>query len=417
MKNITLPTRLITAAVLTSAILACAPRALAQTERVVYTFKNPSSGLNPWGGVTLDKAGNIYGVTYSGGLYGGGTVYKLSASKNGTRVETVLHSFNPSGGDGSGPNGTLIIDASGNLYGTTYSGGKDTCMPSYDVHGCGIVFKLIPRPNGTWVEQILHKFDAGDVDGMNPSAGLLSDAAGNLYGTATYGGSNGVGMVFELTHGTWTEKILFNLSNSAGANPVAALTSDASGNLYGTASQGGTESAGTVFELTPTIAGEWNGIVLHNFGIGYDGYYPESGVTFDSAGNLYGTTFLAGSDGYGIVYELTPSADGTWTETIIHNFTGNTGDAAQPGPGMLVFDSSGNLYGASGTGGHAFSGAVFEFSPSAGGVWTEKLLYSFRAGPGGAYPSSAVTLDSAGNIFGTTGTEGGSNKSVYEVVP
>jgi uncharacterized repeat protein (TIGR03803 family) len=420
----------ITIAILTSATLAYAPHATAQQERVLHTFTDRIGGLEPWGGLVFDKAGNIYGVTLEGGQFGDGTVFKLTIEANNVPVESVLHSFQLGGQDGLDPYEGPIFDASGNLYGTTYNGGNRPCTTYSGTHGCGTVYELIPQPDGTWTEQILHHFTGGDGDGANPYAGLVFDAAGNLYGTTYHGGNRkecgkaGCGTVFELSpdaDGTWQEKIIFNFYPLAGTNPVAALTLDASGNLYGTTEYGGTGYNGTVFELTPPTSGEtsgeWNETILHSFAFGTpDGADPESGVTFDSSGNLYGTTFLGGDQGYGTLYELTPSGGGTWTETILHNFQGNFSDAAQPGPDKLVFDSAGNLYGASGTGGSSFQGAVFQFSPSAGGGWTESILHSFAPGPGGYYPSSSVILDSAGDIYGTTGTYGGTNKSVYEIV-
>jgi uncharacterized repeat protein (TIGR03803 family) len=353
-------------------------------------------------------------------------VFKIAIETNGGAVESVLHSFKPGGKDGSSPNGSLILDAAGNLYGTTYTGGGRPCTYYLGTRGCGTVYELIPQLDGTWTEQILHEFTGGAGDGSNPKAGLIFDAAGNLYGTTYYGGSRkecgkeGCGTVFELmpgADGTWQEKIIFNFYPLAGTNPVAALTLDASGNLYGTTVGETRGSNGTVFELTPSTSGEWNETVLHSFAFGTpDGADPESGVTFDSAGNLFGTTFLGGDAGYGTLYEVTPSGGGTWTETIIHNFEGNFSDAAQPGAGKLVLDSAGNLYGASGTGGSSFQGAVFQFSPTADGDWTESILHSFAPGPGGYYPSSNVILDSAGDIYGTTGAYGGTDKSVYEIV-
>jgi uncharacterized repeat protein (TIGR03803 family) len=426
MKSNMLSTIFVTTTVLTSAILACAPRATAQTEQVVYTFTNPGGGLSPNGGLILDNAGNIYGVTFSGGQYGGGTVYKLSPCENGRVVESVLHSFEPDGASGIEPNGPLVFDASGNLYGTTFYGGRNNCTRENNIRGCGMVYELIPQPDGTWVEQVLHQFDSDGRDGTNPYAGLLIDAAGNLYGTTYFGGNStecgkfGCGTVYELTpgaNGVWTEKILIDFDYSAGFYPVAALTPDGSGNLYGTTTQGGKGSNGKVFELTPTTTGGWSESILHNFAFGTtDGADPEAGVTFDSSGNLFGTTFLGGTGGYGILYELTPSEDGTWSETIIHNFPGNLSDAAQPGPGKLVFDSVGNLYGASGTGGAMFEGTVFEFTPSGTGDWTERILYSFASGSAGIYPSASVIFNPAGNLYGTTGADGGDDKSVYELV-
>jgi uncharacterized repeat protein (TIGR03803 family) len=411
-------------AILTSATLAYAPRAMAQQEKVIYTFNNanPVDGHEPQGGLVLDKAGNLYGVTSQGGQYGDGTVFMVRTEANGGPAESVLHSFSRGGQDGLGPNGELILDASGNLYGTTFSGGGRSCTHYTLTHGCGTVYELIPQADGTWVEQILHEFAGGGGDGTNPSAGLVFDASGNLYGTTYHGGNSseceksGCGTVFELTPGaggSWNEKILFNFYPNAGTNPNAALTLDASGNLYGTTEYGGTNFYGTVFELTPSPGGEWNETVLHSFSSAPgDGDNPESSVTFDSAGNLYGTTFLGGDAGYGMLYELTPSGAGSWTETIVHSFQPNLIDAAQPGQGALIFDSAGNFYGATGTGGTDFQGAVFEFTPS-GGAWTESILHNFAPGPGGYYPFSNVILDSAGDIYGTTGSH---VSSIYEIV-
>jgi uncharacterized repeat protein (TIGR03803 family) len=424
LRNNELSVAWITIAILTSTTIAVAPRARAQQERVIHTFTDPSGGLAPQGGLVFDKAGNIYGVTSEAGQFGDGTVFRLTTQANGSSVESVLHSFKRDGQDGLRPNGGLILDASGNLYGTTYSGGSQLCLHSSGIHGCGTVYELIPRPNGTWTEQILHDFAPGDGDGTNPNAGLIFDAAGNLYGTTRYGGSSkqcqkaGCGTVFELTpgeDGTWQEKTLFSFYPRAGTNSIAALTLDASGNLYGTTEYGGTNFFGTVFELTPSPRGEWHETVLHNFPSGPgDGVYAESGVTFDSAGNLFGTTILGGAGaGYGTLYELTPSGGGTWSETIVHSFQPNLIDAAQPGAGAVVFDSGGNLYRATATVGTSFRGVVFQFTPSVGGGWTESILHNFASGRGGDYPFSSVILDSAGNTYGTTAYDGA---SVYEIV-
>ncbi len=186
------------------------------------------------------------------------------------------------------------------------------------------------------------------ADGWIPSAGLIFDAAGNLYGTTGLGGTDGVGTVFELTRagGGWTEQVLYNFGTD-GAYPGGGLTFDSAGNLYGTTGEGGIHILGTVFELTPTVGGGWTETVLHNFGSGTDGAYPGAGVTFDAAGNLYGTTQYGGtynscSGGCGTVFELTPTAGGGWTEQVLLNFNGTGG--ANPYAG-LIFDGAGNLYG------------------------------------------------------------------------
>ena len=423
MRNNELLMAWITIAILTSATLAVTPHATAQQERVIHTFTNYNGGHQPQGELVFDKAGNIYGVTSEAGQFGYGTVFKLTIQPNGSSVESVLHSFKRDDQDGFRPNGGLVLDASGNLYGTTFNGGSHLCLHSSGFHGCGTVYELTPQADGTWTEQILHDFAPGDGDGTNPYAKLIFDAAGNLYGTTYYGGSSkecenaGCGTVFELTHGedgTWQEKTLFDFYPLAGTNPVAALTLDASGNLYGTTELGGTDFFGTVFELTPSPRGEWNETVLHNFPSDpVDGDYPESGVTFDSAGNLYGTTIAGGGAGYGMLYELTPSGEGAWSETVVHSFQPNLIDAASPGAGALIFDSAGNLYGATGTGGTNFRGAVFEFTPAVGEGWKETILHNFAPGRGGDYPFASVILDSAGAIYGATAYDGA---SVYEIV-
>src|ERR1019366_6634594 len=200
--------------------------------------------------------------------------------------EQVLHSFG-NGTDGNDPLGGLIFDASGNLYGTTLGGGT---------YGGGTVFELTPAGGGSWTETVLHNFDSNGTDGFTPYAGLIFDSAGNLYGTTRWGGTYGGGTVFELTTaagGGWTEQVLhsFDHNYTDGYYPQAGLIFDAAGNLYGTTSQGGTYVYwGTVFELTPAAGGDWTETVLHNFNQnGTDGYYPEAGLIFDAAGNLYGT--------------------------------------------------------------------------------------------------------------------------------
>src|ERR1019366_2578878 len=276
--------------------------------------------------------------------------------------EKVLHNFNNDGTDGYYPEVGLIVDAAGNLYGTTTAGGA---------YNSGTGFELTPAAGGGWTETVLHNFGNG-TDGATPYAGLIFDAAGNLYGTTQYGGTYGVGTVFELTPaggGSWTEKVLysFNHNGADGGVPAAGLIFDAAGNLYGTTVNGGTGSncvlgCGTVFELTPAAGGGWTEQVLHSFNNnGADGSTPFAGLIFDAAGNLYGTTFAGGTYGYGTVFELTPAAGGGWTETVLHNF-GNGTDGTAPYAG-LIFDAAGNLYGTTFVGGTYGYGTVFEVTP------------------------------------------------------
>ncbi len=249
--------------------------------------------------------------------------------------EKILHTFNNNGTDGAVPLAGLIFDAAGNLYGTTSRGGTGSCF--YSGSGCGTVFKLSPNGGGGWTEQVLHYFSNNGTDGFQPLAGLIIDAAGNLYGTTATGGTHPGGTVFELTPaqgGNWTEKVLYNFCSQTnctdGAGPLAGLIFDAAGNLYGTTSAGGTyQDFGTVFELMPTKGGGWTEQVLHSFAPGTDGANPSAGLIFDAAGNLYGTTSYGGTytcDGTscGTVFEVSPKAGGGWTEQVLYNFGNGT---------------------------------------------------------------------------------------------
>ncbi len=386
----------------------------------------------------VDAAGNLYGTTPVGGEASepAGTVFELT--RHGAKwTETLLHSFCyglecKEKGDGKSPEGNLFMDRAGNLYGTTGGGGK------YDE---GIVYELTPAAGGEWTETILYNFCAeggGEcTDGSEPTAGVIMDAAGNLYGTTYSGGTAGgvgsttyVGTVFELTrHGTkWTHTILYKFceypcDGAAGYEPLGALIMDPAGNLYGTTSNGGGEiRGGTVFELTPNAHGEWTEKTLYTFcSMGgdacIDGADPYAGVIMDRMGNLYGTTSIGGNNsGGGTVFELTPDA-GTWTEKVIANFcfsstcSNKTGEAPEA---ALTIDKAGNLYGTTYSGGNYAGGTVFELTPTnaAKTTWKEKLLASFctpmycTTDAAGNHPSAGVTLDKAGNLYGTTPSGG-----------
>jgi len=409
-------------------------------EKVLYSFKDNGidgtiDGKNPAAGLIFDASGNLYGTTAFGGCsdpFGCGTVFELTPTVGGKWQELVLHRFDES--DGFLPRAGLIFDASGNLYGTTFTGGGDS--------DAGTVFELTPTASGEWGEKVLHGFNLY-TDGFYPSAGLIFDTSGNLYGTTWEGGpSNGLGTVFELTPkagGDWTEKILHTFTNKGndGYQPEAALTFDASGNFYGTTNAGGSISSecrfgcGTVFELTPKAGGGWTEKVVHRFNSnGKDGYQSYASLILDASGNLYGTTEYGGSgscnDGYGIgcgsVFELTPKAGGGWAEKILHNFNGK--DGAYPIAG-LIFDAFGNLYGTTSSGGGISSeckfgcGTVFELTPKASGGWTEKVLHSFNPdGKEGAFPEAGLIFDASGNLYGTTYGGGAYGYgTVFEITP
>lgn len=279
-------------------------------ETVLYSFPGGNDGYFPGNGdLVFDPAGNMYNMTCCGGSLGNGpygTAFELTPSGGGWSY-SVIYNFG-SGSDGRNSNGGVIFDDSGNLYGTTMDGG---------LSGVGTVFQLVPIMGG-WMENLLYSF-RNSTDGAYPTADLWFDrSSGNLYGTTSSGGSGGGGTVFELTPGTngnWTFTLLYSLVGSGGGNcqtpgyggpgPWGQLTI-AQGNLYGTTLCDGANNIGSVFELTPTSMPPWTYTSLHDFTGGADGKYPFSNVTFDAGGNLYGTASAGGSQGVGVVWEITP---------------------------------------------------------------------------------------------------------------
>jgi uncharacterized repeat protein (TIGR03803 family) len=322
------------------------------------------------------------------------------------QTETILHSFT-GGSDGGFPQAGLIFDSKGNLYGTTTGGGT-----SSNCTGCGTVFQLVPDSNGAWTENVLYTFgsSANLTDGVNPFGSVVFDSKGNLYGTTTGGGSSFAGTVFELSPGSdgvWTEKVLYNFTGgSDGSGPNAGLTIDKSGNLYGMTSSGGASGFGTVFELVPEANETWSEKVLHSFTGGNDGSSPyNNGLVFDDAGNLYGSTPNGGLHDYGVVFKLTPGAEDVWTEQVLYAFT----DTLTAPFGNLILGSDGNIYGT--------SFFPFELSQSANGSWTAKTLHVFVGGSDGADPEAGVISDTKGNLYGTTYTGGLHRGTVFELIP
>jgi len=402
--------------------------AAAQTETVLHSFGGGTDGIGPGVSLVFDSHGNLYGTTSSGGAYNtvliGGTVFELEPQAGGSWNESILHSFS-GGSDGSAPYGGVIFDAVGNLYGTSASGGVDCATYGYD---CGQVYEL-KHTAGGWTKEIVHSFNSGGKDGYTPYAGLVFDSSGNLYGTTYFGGAYNGGIVFELSPkigGGWQERILHTFDNNGtdGANLRASLVLDASGNVYGVTDWGGTYDAGIVFELIHQASGAWTEKIVHTFGKGADGIHPEGSLILDHAGNVYGTTTQGGTHKCGIVFELSPETGGSWKETTLHtfNYTTNT-DGDRPNGG-LTSDAAGNLYATTVDGGvYDFSnggyGTVFELSPASGDTWRESLLHSFNSnGVDGNFPGGNLILDSAGNLYGTTGLGGDVNAgTVFEVTP
>jgi uncharacterized repeat protein (TIGR03803 family) len=363
-------------------------------------------GLRPLAGLIFDQSGNLYGTTSRGGAHGGGTVFKLTPNGDGTWTESVLYSFK-AGNDGASPHAGVIFDQAGNLYGTTAVGGPSNA---------GTVFKLTPN-GGRWTESVLYGFSGGS-DGSQPEAGLILDAGGNLYGTTVGGGAHAGGTVFKLTPNA-TESVLYSFCSVTkcrdGMGPAAGLIFDQAGNLYGTTRLTGPKGNGVVFKLAPNAQGGWTESVLHSFTGGNDGSQPVGGLIFDASGNLYGTTWLGGIHLAGIAFKLTPNANGTWKETVLRSFTRSTG-GGNPAAG-LIFDQPGNVYGTTMLGGPHGHGVAFKLTPTAQGAWHETVLVYFD-GHLGVFPHGDLILDAAGNLYGTTfGLGSFFQGSVFEITP
>jgi len=376
--------------------------AYAQTFSVLHDFTGGADGLGPRDSLTIGPGGVVYGTAEFGGTHGNGTVFKLS-QVNSHWVFSTLYDF-AGGSDGADPIGGVVIGPGGALYGTTQQGG-----PEND----GTVFALTPPPTFCrsltcyWNETILHTF-TGAPDGFNPwGETLVFDAAGNIYGTTTNGGVHDAGTVFELSPSGsgYTESIIHNFAGSPndGANPEAGVVLDAAGNLYGTTGDGGTGrgcdyGCGTAFQLTPS-GGSWQENVLVNFDFGLaefaGGIYPYSPLVLDASGNLYGTTIYSGNITLnGIVFKLAPS-DGGFTPSLSFAFP----SSCQPYGGVIM-DSEGNFFGQCVYGGASGIGWVFELS-NCSQHCTVVDLHDFTGYDGGM-PSSPVTLDANGNLYGAT---------------
>ncbi len=381
--------------------------------KVLHTFAGGNDGVGPQGPLILDAAGDVYGVTAEGGsdteCSGGcGTVFELVPS--GTRWQgKILLNFPAAEGSYANPAAPLFRDTKGNLYGTTGQGGAQPC-------NCGEVYELTRAID--WTQTILYSFEGGTSDGAYPYSGLVEGRNGNLYASTQGGGLNSGswGTIVELTPssgGTWTETVIYEFTfDRDGANPYGPLTLDTAGNLYGITTSGGVYGGGTVFKLSPAN-GNWSETTLYAFTGGENGYASSGGVVFDGAGNLYGTTTTGGYDLVGNVFKLTP-AKGYWNLSTVHNFTGGT-DGGYPN-GKLVVDHSGNVYGTTTVGGAYEYGTVYELT-STNGEWGETVLHNFTNGPDGQDPYSGLTQDSSGNLYGAA--SGGPNNYglVFEVTP
>ena len=365
---------------------------------MLYSFvygNGHGDGNEPNGDLIFDDAGNLYGTTSRGGAYNGGTVFELSPTQSGQWNRTLLYSFGADPSEGLRPLAGVVRDAAGNLYGTLQEGGSyaTTCPISDKTNlGCGTVFELSPVGGGQWTEQTLYMFQGGQ-DGEDPESGLVLDASGNLYGSTLAGGTSG-----------------------------CKLDADT--------------GCGTVFELAQT-GGAWTETIIYTFDKdGFEGAYP-SGVTFDADGNLYGTTEYGGSGGWagycgnrlpfacGVVFELSPS-QGSWNETIIHYFRGNQVNHLTDGYRCMAkptFDASGRLVGTTSYGGSNQGldgwGVAFRLTPGPNGKWGEEHFNFISKNSGAYFPEYPLISDDAGNVYGVSygGNPNGAWGVVYEITP
>ncbi len=393
-------------------------------DNVLYSFQAANDGAGPNGELVVDSKGNLYGTTAGGGS-DFGTAFELSPPTvpGGAWTENIIYNFSLD--SGINPFAGLTMDAAGNLYGVTWLGGPG---------GGGDVFELSPpsQQGGTWTATILYDFSAPN-DGYSPLASVTFDQEGNLYGTTSVGGKNpnpcmgGCGTVFRLAppksgSGPWTETVLYNFPGTTGEDGYGGTYSGVAvgldGSVYCTSGSDPTKAKGklgNVFRLTPkhNKRGTYEFTTLYKFAGGVDGSGPNGTPIFDQQGNLYGTTYGGGTGGSGTVFQLTNNGtpQGPWTETVLYSFTGGT-DGANPS-GKLLMDGNGNLYGTTASGGD-FScystgcGTVFKLSPPSrpGDSWTETTLHAFSGGSDGEYPSGGVIFGLSQILYGVTGLGG-----------
>jgi uncharacterized repeat protein (TIGR03803 family) len=344
-----------------------------------------ASGNNPDCNLIADPAGNLYGTTEAGGPNGGGTVFEIAA---GTHALSTLVTF--TGSNGSNPTSGLVRDASGNLYGTTIEGGSGVVGTVFEVNPVTHFFATLATFNSS-------------TTGANPYAGLYADSKGNLFGTTEHGGANGDGTIYEVAAGTHALTVLTNFNGTNGNFSESGLIADASGNFYGTCEGGGTNNAGTVFELA---AGAHAATVLANFN-NSNGAFPSSELLFDGAGNLLGTTTSGGPGIDGTVFKLDPATDLLTTIATFGGARGIAPDAA------LIEDSAGNFYGTANRGDAFGEGTVFKLDA---GTYAFTTLFQFT-GANGHFLNGAL-LDGQGNLFGTTSAGGVNNLgTAFELSP
>jgi uncharacterized repeat protein (TIGR03803 family) len=374
---------------------------LAATVTSLYSFRGAPDGAQPFGELVMDGKRTLFGTTSQGGsaACACGTVFELTRSGAGYR-EAYVYSF--SGSDGSTPLGAVVVDGSGNLYGTTNAGGA---------YGLGTVFELSPSGSG-FVETVLHSF-SGPPDGANPQDPLIADASGTLFGTTSAGGTANFGTAFALVPGPsgYSENVLYSFQGgNDGQAPVGRLLEDSSGNLFGSTDGGGPSGAGTVFRLSPQGSG-YAESVLFAFDL-RNGLYPLAGLIEDASGNLFGTTFFDGQTNRGNVFEL--SAGSAYSFTSIDGFTKKHDEGANP-HGDLLFGPKGVIYTTTESGGKYGSGTIIKLTPTHPG-YRETILFDFL--PSTLGPEAGLIADGSGKLYGTSGGGGDHGAGfAFEAVP
>jgi uncharacterized repeat protein (TIGR03803 family) len=401
--------------VIFAVVAAFAPSArAASSTQVIYSFAGDDDGEYTDSDLIMDSAGNLYGTSVLGGDFGSGTVFELSPSGN-SWTHTVLYSFT-GGADGGEPYKGVTLDAKGNLYGTAVVGGTGgTCVES----GCGVVYKLTNN-GGTWTQTVIHNFRG--PDGYGPGNGLTLDAAGNLYGMTAVGGASGLGVIYQVkpqSDGSWKLVVIHNFTggNDGSSGSAGRLLLDSVGNLYGVATAGGFNGKGTAFKLSPTQDGKFKFKTLYAFKGQPDAGFPYGGLTFDVAGNLYGTTYYDGANNLGSVYQLSLGTNGVWKEKVLYSFKG--GRDGSSSISNLVSDPAGNLYGTTSEGGAGCScGVIFKLTRGGNGTWTESVPYRFQGSPDAGFAYNGMEPGPAGTYYGATVHGGPTNDgTVYQFTP
>jgi uncharacterized repeat protein (TIGR03803 family) len=389
------------------------PAAGAQTYTIVHAFTSGADGATPQAGLTMDAVGNFYGTATFGGYTGNdacrssgcGVVFKLAHGGTGWVIEPLYQFL--AGSDGDAPLSRVVFGPDGALYGTTQSGGNDACAGGA---GCGTVYRMTPparlcsRVSCQWNESVLHAFTSG-IDGAIPYYGDLTfNAAGDLFGTTALGGVHNQGTLFQLSrnNGVWTERVAYGFGGGPAQYPGSGVAFDSTGNIYGTTPQGGSPyGSGLIYELQP-LQGGWTERTLFTFTTGTDGSHPGGGLIFDQLGNLYGTTASEGpGTNGGTVFELVRSGTG-WTLSTLSGIVGGSG-----GPiGILTMDAAGNLYGTTYSDGAYGYGSVFKLAPQHDGTWLFTTLYDFTGFDDGRWPIGNVVVDASGNLWGTASRGG-----------